>query len=80
VELVGGQKLTAKMVILGDGVHSKTAQKYHKMPLTQVDVGGWRYVLLTTLVNPCVVSHLCVGLGILHLRDVLHCYSSHPQI
>ena len=60
MELVGGQKLTAKMVILADGVHSKTAQKYHKMPLTHVDVGGWRYVLLTTLVIPAL-SHICAS-------------------
>ncbi|CAL5228140.1 g11219 [Coccomyxa viridis] len=42
VELAGGQKLTAKMVILADGVHSKTAAKYHKMPLNILKIGGWR--------------------------------------
>lgn len=42
VELEGGHKLSAKLVILGDGVHSKTAEKYHKMSLKTVDVGGWR--------------------------------------
>ena len=44
VELEGGQKLTAKLVILGDGVHSKSAAKYHKMPLRVMDIVGWRYV------------------------------------
>ena len=45
MELKDGRKLSAKMVVLGDGVHSKTASKYHKMPLKHVDVGGWRYAL-----------------------------------
>ena len=44
MELEGGQKLTAKVVILGDGVHSKSAAKYHKMPLRIMDIVGWRYV------------------------------------
>ena len=44
MELEGGQKLTAKLVILGDGVHSKSAAKYHKMPLRVMDIVGWRYV------------------------------------
>ena len=43
VELADGQKLTAKMVILADGVHSKSAQKYHKVPLKVMDVAGWRW-------------------------------------
>ena len=51
VELEGGQKLSAKLVVLGDGVHSKTANKYHKMALKTVDIAAWRY---TTL--PC---HFC---------------------
>ena len=42
VELADGQKLAAKMVILADGVHSKSAQKYHKVPLKVMDVAGWR--------------------------------------
>ena len=45
VELVSGQKLTAKMVVLADGVHSKTARKYHKMPLDLMQIGGWRCVI-----------------------------------
>lgn len=44
VELEGGQKLTAKLVILGDGVHSKSAAKYHKQPLRVMDIVGWRCV------------------------------------
>ena len=44
MELEGGQKLTAKLVILGDGVHSKSAAKYHKQPLRVMDIVGWRYV------------------------------------
>ena len=48
VELAGGQKLRAKMVVLADGVHSKTAKKYHKMPLKIMEIAGWR----------CVGSHL----------------------
>ena len=50
VELKGGQKLTAKMVILADGVHSKTARKYHKMPLNHLQIGGWRYAHLSSTV------------------------------
>jgi hypothetical protein len=46
VELEGGQKLSAKLVILGDGVHSKTANKYHKMALKTVDIAAWRYNIL----------------------------------
>lgn len=46
VELKDGRKLSAKLVVLGDGVHSKTASKYHKMPLKHVDVGGWRYAFM----------------------------------
>ncbi|CAK0785685.1 hypothetical protein CVIRNUC_008896 [Coccomyxa viridis] len=42
VELADGQKLAAKMVVLADGVHSKSAQKYHKVPLKVMDVAGWR--------------------------------------
>ena len=42
VELAGGQKLSAKMVVLGDGAHSKTANKYHKMDLKMIDVAAWR--------------------------------------
>ncbi len=48
MELAGGQKLRAKMVVLADGVHSKTAKKYHKMPLKIMEIAGWR----------CVGSHL----------------------
>ena len=40
--LAGGQKLSAKMVILGDGAHSKTANKYHKMDLKTMDIAAWR--------------------------------------
>ena len=79
MELVGGRKLQAKLVILADGVHSKTAQKYHKMPLKHVDVGGWRYILLTILVISCSSSQLCGSHGIMHLRDVFNGSSSALQ-
>ena len=42
MELAGGQKLSAKMVILGDGAHSKTANKYHKMDLKMMNIAAWR--------------------------------------
>ena len=47
VELAGGQKLSAKMVILGDGAHSKTANKYHKMDLKTMDIAAWRCLSLS---------------------------------
>ncbi len=63
MELKDGRKVSAKMVVLGDGVHSKTAGKYHKTPLKHVDVGGWRYALLGPA--PCfrsdTVACLCVA-------------------
>ncbi|CAK0785681.1 hypothetical protein CVIRNUC_008892 [Coccomyxa viridis] len=42
VELDGGQKLQAKLVIAGDGVHSRSAAKYHKATLRKAPVGSWR--------------------------------------
>lgn len=45
VELEGGQKLRAKMVVCADGVHSKTAAKYHKAPLQFTNIIGWRRAL-----------------------------------
>ena len=42
VELEGGQKLQARLVIAGDGVHSRSAAKYHKATLRKAPVGSWR--------------------------------------
>ena len=42
VELEGGLKLQAKLVIAGDGVHSRSAAKYHKAALRKAPVGSWR--------------------------------------
>ena len=45
VELEGGRKHRAKMVVCADGVHSKTAAKYHKAPLQFTKIIGWRCAL-----------------------------------
>lgn len=42
VKLEGGQKLQAKLVIAADGVHSRSAEKYHKATLRKAPVGSWR--------------------------------------
>ena len=73
VELEGGQKLSAKLVVLGDGVHSKTANKYHKMALTTVDIAAWRY---TSYPFAFVPSHLkCVDTCITQIQRIraMHC-------
>ncbi len=62
VELEGGQKLTAKLVILGDGVHSKSAAKYHKMPLRVMDIVGWRYVRSAMHQLKCHALLICISL------------------
>ena len=53
VELAGGHKLRAKMVVLADGVHSKTAKKYHKMPLKIMKIAGWRCERLLSHTQSC---------------------------
>ena len=63
VELAGGQKLTAKMVILADGVHSKTAAKYHKMPLNILKIGGWRCVDVHPSTRTAAMYPECLSLS-----------------
>lgn len=43
--LEGGQKLAAKMVVLADGVHSKTATEHHTARLDYQNRIGWRYAV-----------------------------------
>ena len=73
VELEGGQKLSAKLVVLGDGVHSKTANKYHKMALKTVDIAAWRFTILS-----CHTCPLCMETCIIqiHRIRVMHCCNS----
>ncbi len=42
MELEGGQKLRGRCIVLADGVHSKTAERFHKAPLEYMDVVAWR--------------------------------------
>lgn len=42
MELEGGQKLKGRIVVLADGVHSRTASQYHKAKLDYMDVVAWR--------------------------------------
>jgi 2-polyprenyl-6-methoxyphenol hydroxylase-like FAD-dependent oxidoreductase len=42
VTLEGGEKFHGRFVVLGDGVHSKAAAKYHKNKLEFMHFVGWR--------------------------------------
>ena len=42
VTLEGGEKFHGRFVMLGDGVHSKAAEKYHKAKLEFMHFVGWR--------------------------------------
>ena len=72
VELEGGRKLRGRMVVCADGVHSKTAAKYHKAPLQFTRIIGWRRAPFTrpilSLVAACCRHLVCRLAPGQHLR------------
>ena len=41
--LEGDKEFYGRFVVVADGVHSKTAAKYHKAQLEYMNYVGWRY-------------------------------------